>query len=157
MKRSEKLIGIAVLFAATGLGAFIGYGLVFHDSHWLEMVLGGYIWDGSFKTNMRIQSRSSQAVHHVSCAFASRRGEAEWYIRSDCDEEDAFRPVKEFDGTNALAFGRCSARYWLGVEYGYSADRFVVLRIDYGNGKQLRTVAELPRVRGPRNVTVEIP
>jgi hypothetical protein len=116
------------------------------------------VWDGHFQLNMDIHSRSSQAVEHVSCAFSFRRADAEWLSESDSLEATLlFQAVREFDGQNYVAYGQSSGRTWWGIDYGYTAHRFVVLRIDCEDGKQVRTVVEIPNVRGPRSVTVEIP
>jgi hypothetical protein len=116
------------------------------------------VCDGHFKVNISTRSHSSQAIKNVSCAFSFDRHDAEWL--SQCGSVDAryaFKAVEDFDGKNYISHGRCSWREWWGIEYNYVADEFAVLRIDYVNGKQVTTVVEIPKKRGQRNISVEIP
>jgi hypothetical protein len=57
-----------------------------------------------------------------------------------------------------LATVPCSERSWLRIDYGYvELYRFVVLLIDDGKAKPLKVFAEIPKGRGPRSMTVEVP
>jgi hypothetical protein len=90
--------------------------------------------------------------------FASRHEEADWISHNNWEREYPFEALKDFDGTKFVIEAPCSGRTWLGFNYGYvEAYRFVVLRVGYGNAKQLKTVAEIPKGRGPRSMTVGIP
>ena len=116
------------------------------------------VWDGHFKLNATLRSMSSQPIKNISCAFSFKREEADWLSTSDDREaESSFVPVERFDGKTAVAYGQCSGRNWCGVEYGYVADKFVVFRVDFANGKISKVIAEQPVRPGPRNIEVEIP
>jgi len=142
MKRLGPVIGVIVL-----LGVVLAPFLCVEE-----------VWDGSFKLSATLRSRSSQPIKHVSCAFAFHREEAQWRSNSnDLEAESSFKAAEEFDGATVVAYGQCSGRKWLGIEHGYGADQFVVLRIGYANGKQSTVVAEIPKTRGPRNIEVDVP
>ena len=149
MKKGTRIfIGIAILLGVLGL-LFILFEL--------SVVA---VWDGHFKLNVNIHSRSSQPIHGVSWASYFRRKDADWVSQTDSHEPDyEFKAVKNFDGTRFVAFGQCWGRTadFFGIEDSYGEERFIVLRVDYVDGKQLRTVAEIPKGRGPRSTTVEIP
>jgi hypothetical protein len=119
---------------------------------------GEAVCDGHFSLNISLHSRSSKAIRNVRCAFSFRREEAEWLSQTDDPAEDyQFKAVEGFDGTKCVAYGRCSWRKSWGIEHHYVADQSAVIWIDYANGKRFKTVVEIPKVRGPRSVTVEVP
>lgn len=158
MKRTRILILIAAFLGATGFAVLTTYGLVVHDAHWLEEVIGGYVWDAHFKLNVNTHSKSSLPTHHVRYVFASRREEADLISRYNCEAEYPFKSVEDFDGTRFIVYAPCSGRSWFGVDYGYVEPyRFLVLRVDHGNAMQLKTFAEIPTGRGLRSMTIEIP
>jgi hypothetical protein len=156
--RTKKIIVMVPLLSAISLAAFVAYGLVFQDSHWLEEVLGGYFWDGEFTLNVRIESRSSNPIKHLSYTFVSQRQEVDLLSQMQNDLDYNFRAAEDFDGGNFVAKVPCSGCSWLGVGYGYVEPyRFMVVRVDCGDAKPLRYGAEIPSGRGPRSLTVKIP
>jgi hypothetical protein len=142
MKRTCTILGIVTILAVLA-----------------ALILPGFaVWDGHFRLDVNVKSRSSSPICHVDYAMVPDWNRSESMSSDKLVQDYPFEAVRGFDGARSVLDLPCSGREWLGIEFGYVEPyRFLLLRVDYGNGKRLKTIAEIPKGREPRNLTVEVP
>jgi hypothetical protein len=122
------------------------------------MEIGGYIWDGHFHLDVNIESEQSKPIKQVSYTFVSESRAVDWMSQMENDLDYHFWAAEDFTGRGFIAEVPCSGRCWFGIDYGYVEPyRFIVVRIDSGDGKPLRFGSQIPSGRGPRTLTLTIP
>lgn len=117
------------------------------------------VWDGRFPLTLKISPSSGENVKEVSyCSFndlqAAKRVESPTYHQV---EKGDFFPVKK-EKDHFVVSIPCSGKLWIfNIETAYSEPRYIVLLIQFENGKKLRRMEEIPKGRGPRTLSVVVP
>jgi hypothetical protein len=143
MKGARKLVWIFVV-----LGIAVAMAFLSGEKH----------WSGRFLLEVTVRSESSQPIHAVSYAACFDRADAEWTAQTDDPVANCLLKTAEIvDGRPFTVDIPCDGREWLGFQYGYTQRKFLVLRVDYTYGEQVRTIEEIPAGRGPRSMTVTVP
>jgi hypothetical protein len=119
------------------------------------------VWDGGFPLALDVRSESGKAIKTLAYATFFKREPAEWvtkHITGQAEDRDSgFRPAVENNGQFLAEVG-CSGRTWIfNIETRYTEFRYIVFRVTYDGGKEVRRMAEIPAGRGPRSLTVMVP
>jgi hypothetical protein len=116
------------------------------------------VWDGRFDLRLEVVSENGKRAQSLYYATEDRREVAELIAQNPkTDVEATFRAARE-DNDAFVAQIPCSGRKnRVGLENSYHEPRFVVVRVRYEDGAEVRRVAEIPVGRGKRSVTIEIP
>jgi hypothetical protein len=114
-------------------------------------------WDGRFSLALNVSSSSGEKMDNISYATFSQREVAEEMQKYVNLENYAFRPAV-LDNSCYTATIPCSGKRWIfNIETKYTEPRYIVVQVEYGNGKKSRIFAEIPEGRGPRSLTVSVP
>ncbi len=125
----------------------------------IVIVLGGLnlsIWDGSFALTVKLTSRAPvESVDYVLC-FTEEQADLILQMANKNSRDIGWDSSKVNEGAFTVR-GRCSGKFYLGVEYGYVQDRYMIIKCQRANQAMLLTKAEIPLGRGPRSIDVAIP
>lgn len=133
-----------------------GVALVVLTAPWL---LNEAIWDGRFPLTLDVRSASGKPIKALAYATFFKRPEAEWATKNVAGkpEDVHFHPAVPKNGQFVTEIG-CSGRTWLfNIETSYTEFRYVVCRVTYGDGNEVRRLAEVPAGRGARSLSVVVP
>jgi len=97
------------------------------------------VWDGYFQLALNLSSKSGESISDVSYATFFKIEEAEWLEKhTDVGMEADFHPAEKDNGWY-IATVLCSGRFGIfNMETKYIEPRYIVVRLKYKNGKELR-------------------
>jgi hypothetical protein len=133
-----------------------GVALVVLAAPWL---LNESVWDGHFPLTLDVRSQSGKAIEALAYATFFKREQADEAAKPIAGQpgDARFRPAARHDGRFVADVG-CSGRTWIfDIETRYTEFRYLVLRVAYGDGKEVRRMAEVPVGRGPRSLSIKVP
>jgi hypothetical protein len=117
------------------------------------------VWDGQFPLSLDVRSASGKPIRALAYATFFKRPEAEAAIKHVAGQaEDArFHPAVSRDGRFVTDIA-CSGKTWIfNIETNYTESRYIVCRVTYGDGNEVRRLAEVPAGRGARSLSVVVP
>jgi hypothetical protein len=122
-------------------------------------LLNESVWDGHFPLTLDVRSQSGKAIEALAYATFFKREQADGAAKriAGQPEDVRFRPAARHDGRFVADVG-CSGRTWIfDIETRYTEFRYIVCRVTYGDGKEVRRMAEVPAGRGPRSLSIKVP
>jgi hypothetical protein len=133
-----------------------GVALVVLTAPWL---LVEAVWDGQFPLTLDVRSASGKPIKALAYATFFKRSEAEWATKHVAGQPEGarFHAALPRDGRFVTEIG-CSGRTWgFNIETSYTEFRYIVCRVTYGDGNEVRRLAEVPAGRGARSMSVVVP
>ena len=116
------------------------------------------VWDGHFALTLDVVSESGMKIKALSYTTFFNREQADWATKNTGGEADLCLHSAVQDNRRFVADIGCSGRLWIfNIETKYTEPRYIVFRVKYGDGKELRCWAEMPVGRGPRSLAVMVP
>ena len=117
------------------------------------------VWDGHFPLTLDVRSASGKPLKALAYATFLKRPEAEWATKHVTGQpvDVHFHPAAPHDGRFVAEIG-CSGRTWVfNIETRYTEFRYLVCRVTYADGSEVRRMAEVPAGRGSRSLNVVVP